>query len=112
MASTTVTEAPDRSDWREGLVVLPPDHVYGATALTAQEWAARGRRGRARLVCTFTATDGRVTTTAGESLDRALADAWFDDQLPKTDAGILRYGPHSGHKVRVLAEDEWRRVRC
>lgn len=31
-------------DWREGLVVLPTDHVYGKTALTEQEWAERDRR--------------------------------------------------------------------
>lgn len=27
-------------DWRTGLVELPADHVYGATALTAEEWRA------------------------------------------------------------------------
>jgi hypothetical protein len=27
-------------DWRRGLVVPPAGHVYGATALTEQEWAA------------------------------------------------------------------------
>lgn len=31
-------------DWRTGLVVLPTDHVYGATALTTEEWAERDRR--------------------------------------------------------------------
>lgn len=28
-------------DWREGLVVLPADHVYGATARDAEWWAER-----------------------------------------------------------------------
>jgi hypothetical protein len=42
---------PDRSDkfastddWRTGVVELSADHVFGATALTAQEWAALPQR--------------------------------------------------------------------
>lgn len=31
-------------DWRTGVVELPADHVYGATALTAEEWAALPQR--------------------------------------------------------------------
>lgn len=31
-------------DWRTGVVELPPDHVYGATALSDEEWAALPQR--------------------------------------------------------------------
>lgn len=45
MASTsTLQQPPDTGDWRDGLVVLSPDHVYGATALTAEEWKALDSR--------------------------------------------------------------------
>jgi hypothetical protein len=63
-----------------------------------------------RLVCTFT-TDGHATVTAGPVLTRELAASWFDDQLTKTDRGALRYGPHTGHKVRVMSDAEWQRIR-
>ncbi|MCW2900137.1 MAG: hypothetical protein JWO67_2402 [Streptosporangiaceae bacterium] len=83
----------DTNDWREGLVVLPADHVYGKTALTAQEWAAleakrakqAERFGRALRVV----ADADITASARRVASlRTVAD--LDEPALIDRAGMLR----------------------
>jgi hypothetical protein len=63
-------------DWRDGLVVLPDDHVYGKTALTSQEWAALPQARGAEYFL--------IERTAREGVD--IAGVLFDSREDAYDA--------------------------
>lgn len=99
MATSIVRDTYDKNaateDWRTGVVELPPDHVYGATALTQQEW----RKLAHRRSGPFVLVDSGGTREFISPL-RGFADAMCDfrHSIDRTD---LDYRPDTGRRLVV-----------
>lgn len=97
MASTSLTEAYDKNaateEWRTGVVDRGADHVYGKTALTAEEWQALDRRPHGEyFLVERTAHRGKEITGIAFPL---RADAWeqMHHAIQVTPGAFTPFGP-------------------
>lgn len=94
-------------DWRDGVVEPAPGHVFGATALTQQEWRQRAHKQLGhRFVVLY--ADERMTRRVDslpKSYENAQADLAYGERARRE-----AYHPHSGRSLTVMAEEEWQRV--
>lgn len=81
------------NDWRDGLVVLSPDHVYGATALTAEEWAALDRRLHGEFFLIERTTHKRADVAGVLFPSRAEADEALRHYAEMSPAAFEPAGP-------------------
>jgi hypothetical protein len=108
------TDTKPTEDWREGLV-LPtdhPNHVYGKTALTQQEWRALGHKlddQGIRFVAVYTSRV-RGTRTASRAMRHGEALGLFADGAVIVNAVFSAGAAHSSiGAVSVHRVDEWSR---
>jgi len=102
-----INETKPTEDWREGLVVREPGHVYGKTALTQQEWRQRAHKlAGHRFVTVYDGPhQSRPFVRPEGRWDAAMADL----ASAKRDGGSSAYGPDGGNRVTVLRVEDWRK---